>query len=77
MEPNLKENVRYIKVCTDFTMLEVKVPIIFSRHAGMDVLLSLLSLSRSYRRCSIAKGLASGKTIKPQMYRAPEITFLT
>ena len=27
---NLKENVRDIKVCTDFTRLKVKVPIIFS-----------------------------------------------
>ena len=30
MESNLKENVKDIKVCTDFTMLEVNVPIIFS-----------------------------------------------
>jgi hypothetical protein len=26
----LKENIRDIKVCTDFKMLEVKVPLIFS-----------------------------------------------
>ena len=30
IESNLKENVRDVKVCTDFAILEVKVPIIFS-----------------------------------------------
>jgi len=30
MESNLKENVKDIKVYTDFTMLEVNIPIIFS-----------------------------------------------
>jgi hypothetical protein len=29
-EHDLQENIRGIKVCTDFKMLEVKVPIIFS-----------------------------------------------
>ena len=43
MESNLKEKIRDIMVCTDFTMFEVRVPIIFFparrgfRHARMDV----------------------------------------
>jgi hypothetical protein len=39
---NLKKIIRDIKVCTDFKMLKVKVPIVFSarrvfQHARMDV----------------------------------------
>jgi hypothetical protein len=36
MESNLKENVGDIKMCTEFTMLEVKVPIVFFRHVGFS-----------------------------------------
>ena len=34
IESNLKENIRDIKVCTYFTILKVKVPIIFSGTEG-------------------------------------------
>jgi hypothetical protein len=35
-EYNLKENIGDIEVCTNFKMLKIKVPIIFSRHVGFS-----------------------------------------
>jgi hypothetical protein len=37
LDDSYKENIRDIKVRTDFKMLEVKVPIIFFRHVGFPL----------------------------------------